>query len=202
MKKTILILFLSIITYATNAQSIGIKAGPTYSSFKGDNADNYEYRLGYSAGLMAQHHITEKIGIQTELLYTSKGAKNEFTAGNQQIEETFRLNYVDVPVLLHIYTGSVFFDLGPQMSFITKSRQLREAANGDTESVVKTEITDLPYAIDFNYVAGVGYRFSNGLGAELRYTGGLKNIFDEGPMVGRELRNSSFSFMLSYFISH
>jgi hypothetical protein len=200
MKRQIIILFFSLIATTGFAQKIGVKAGPTYSSFKGDQAEGYEHKLGYTFGFMTQHHLTEKIGIQTEALYTSKGAKNEFRSGNQDIKETLRLNYIEVPVLLHVYTGGIFFDLGPQISFISKSKQIREVNSGDTENVVKTDITDLPYAIDFNYVAGVGYRASNGLGAELRYTGGVKNIFDEGPMVGRELRNSSFSFMLSYFL--
>ena len=46
----------------------------------------------------------------------------------------------------------------------------------------------------------MGYRATNGLGLEVRYTGGLKKIDDEGAFVNRERRNSGFSLMLSYLL--
>ncbi|MBC5772897.1 PorT family protein [Pontibacter sp. KCTC 32443] len=201
MKKTILLLSLVLLATTGFAQQLGIKAGATYNNFKGDDAKNYDYRLGYTAGLILQNHITDLIGIQVETLYTSKGAKQETTLGNgSKAEDKFRLNYVDVPVLLHVSAGGLFFDLGPQVSFIAKGRRVSEvtSATGNTTTTVETEITDHPYQVDFAYVGDIGYRAGNGFGLELRYAGGLKKIDDEGPFTGDQRRNSSIMLMFSY----
>lgn len=202
MKKMMLLLVLALATTTGFSQSLGVKAGATYTTFTGNDAQNYEYRVGYTAGLMLQRHITDLIGIQVEALYTAKGAKTASRSGNNEIEESFRLNYVDVPVLFHLSAGGLFVDLGPQASFIAKARQVRETTSGSTTTSSKTDITDNPYTVDFGYAAGIGYRADNGLGLELRYNGGLKKVDDEGPFAGRVRRNAGFCLMLSYFVGH
>ncbi|MBC5994423.1 porin family protein [Pontibacter cellulosilyticus] len=198
MKRLLLFIAFAFLSYSGFGQQLGVKAGAAYANFKGKDADNYNYRLGYSAGVMLQQHITDLIGVQVEALYTSKGAKIEATSGSNEINDIYRLNYVDVPVLLHLSAGGMFIDLGPQASFIAKARQIREVNTSNTTTTVETDITDNPYTVDFGYVAGLGFRAANNIGIELRYNGGLKKIDDEGPLVGRERRNSSFNLMLSY----
>lgn len=202
MKKTVFLFCFSILAFAATAQQVGLKGGATYATFKGDDAKDYEHRLGYAAGIFYQQHLNDFIGVQLEALYTSRGAKNEFRAGSNTIEDKYRYNYVDVPVLLHLSAGGLFIDLGPQASFIAKARQIREVTPdaGDTSTSVKTTITDHPYAIDLGYAAGIGYRGASNIGLEVRYTGGLKDIDDEGPFVGRERRNSTIFLMLSYLL--
>ena len=202
MKKLTLLLCFALVAGAVHAQQLGLKAGAAYSTFKGDDAKNLDHRLGYTAGLMYQHHINTLLGVQVETLYTSKGARWEYQAspGGNIIEEKYRLNYIDVPVLLHASAGGLFFDLGPQVSFITKSNRIYEVTSpdGKTTSSTKTNITDQPHEIDFSYVGDIGYRAGNGFGLELRYTGGLKDIGDEAPLDRRRFRNSSFQLMASY----
>ena len=200
MKRLLLLTVFALVSYTGFAQQLGVKAGATYATFKGNDAGNYEYRLGYTAGVMLQQHITDLVGVQVEALYTSKGGKLESKAGSNEINDIFRLNYVDVPVMLHISAGGMFIDLGPQVSFIAKAKQIRETNTSSTTTTVETDITDNPYPVDFSYVAGLGFRADNGIGIELRYNGGLKKIDDEGPLVGRERRNSSFNLMLSYLL--
>lgn len=202
MKKTMLLLVLALAATTGYTQSLGVKAGTTYTTFTGKDAQDYEYRVGYTAGLVLQRHITDLIGIQAEALYTAKGAKKSSSSGSNEVEESFRLNYVDVPVLFHLSAGGLFVDLGPQASFIAKANQVRQTTSGSTTTSSKTDITDQPYTIDFGYAAGIGYRANNGIGLELRYNGGLKSIDDEGPFAGRERRNAGFSLMLSYFVGH
>ncbi|MFD2999625.1 porin family protein [Pontibacter toksunensis] len=201
-KKMMLLLVLAFATTTGFTQSLGVKAGATYTTFKGNDAQDYEYRFGYTAGLVLQRHITDLIGVQVEALYTAKGAKIEGNSGNTEVQESFRLNYIDVPVLFHVSASGLFFDLGPQVSFISSASQVREVTSGSTTTSYKTDITDQPYTIDFGYVAGIGYRADNGIGLEVRYNGGLKNIDDEGSFAGKERRNSGFSLMLSYFLGH
>ncbi|MFD2245542.1 porin family protein [Pontibacter ruber] len=202
MKKLILLVSFALIASVGSAQQLGIKAGATYASFKGDDAKNFNYRFGYTAGLMLQQHITEIIGVQVEALYTSKGAVLEYQASGNNIEDKYRLNYVDVPVLLHLSQGGLFIDLGPQVSFIAKARRITDTTpnNSSTTVTVKREITDDPYQIDLGYAAGLGFRATNGLGLELRYNGGLKKIGDENTLENRQVRNSTFYLMASYLL--
>lgn len=200
MKKIVLLFCFFSLTFAASAQQLGIKGGATYATFRGNDAKNYDHRLGYAAGLFYQQHINELIGIQMEALYTSRGAKIETVTGGVTTEDKFRMNYVDVPLLLHVSAGGLFFDLGPQASFIAKAKRITEttSADGNTTTSRSINITDHPYSIDLGYAAGIGYRGAGNIGLEVRYTGGLKDIDDEGPFVGQERRNSTIFLMLSY----
>ncbi|NEM99255.1 porin family protein [Pontibacter burrus] len=202
MKRVLLLFCFCSLAFAAVAQQVGIKGGATYGTFSGDGAKDYDYRLGYAGGLFFQKYINDIIGTQVEILYTSRGAKNEFRSGSNTIEDRFRYNYIDVPVMLHVSAGGLFFDLGPQASFLVKAHQIRETTpeSGNTVTSKKTDVTDHPYPIDFGYAAGIGYRGASNIGLELRYTGGLKDIDDEGPFVGQQRRNSTFFVMLSFML--
>jgi hypothetical protein len=206
MKRTLLVLCcLALMTGTGFAQQLGFKGGPTYTTFTGADAANYKYRVGYTGGIFLQKHINSLVGVQTELLYTSKGARREVTSGGVlQTAEAFKLNYIDVPVLLHVSASGLFIDLGPQVSFIYSAKHELEAHSNSGDKIVttKTDITDNPYTIDFGYVGSIGYRAGNGLGLEVRYTGGLKKIDDEGAFVRQERRNAGFSLMLSYHLGY
>lgn len=198
MKKLLLILSFSFLASAGFAQHIGVKGGATYSTFRGSGASEYNYRVGYTAGAFYQHHFHNVMGVQVEGLVTSKGASRE-AAPN--VTDTYRLTYLDVPVLFHASTGGWFFDLGPQASFLLAGRQVREStASAETTTTTRTNITDHPHTIDFGAVLGLGYRAPNGVGLEARYAPGLKRIDDEGPLAGSDRRNIPFSFMVSYML--
>ncbi len=198
MKKFILGLGLALMAGAAGAQTMGVKAGLNYTTLKGDDAKNYDYRPGYTAGLTSRYGFNELIGIQTEVLFTSKGYKNTYATNSIETEERLRLNYLDIPVLLHLQVSGLFFELGPQVSFLLKGKHIVEVSKGNTTTTNKSDVTDNPYPIDFGYAAGLGYRAPSGVGLGLRYNGGLKNIDDEGSFEGKERRNSSFQLTLSY----
>ncbi|MBB6612589.1 PorT family protein [Pontibacter sp. Tf4] len=201
MKRILLLICFFSFALGVSAQQLGVKAGATYATFRGADAKNYDHRLGYSAGLFYQQHINDLIGIQIEALYTSRGAKVEnVSSTGVKTEDKFRMNYVDVPLLLHFSAGGLFFDLGPQASFIAKARRIIEttSADGNTTTTKENNITDHPYTVDLGYAAGIGYRGASNIGLEVRYTGGLKDIDDEGPFVNQERHNSTIFLMLSY----
>lgn len=206
MKRTLLIMFcLAMMAGTGYAQQVGFKGGPTYTKFTGADADNYKYRIGYTGGLFLQKHFSSMMGVQVEALYTSKGARRETSVGGVlQTAEMFKLNYIDVPVLLHLSASGLFMDLGPQVSFISSANYELEAHsnNGDKIVTTKTDVTDNPYTVDFGYVGSIGYRAGNGIGLEVRYTGGLKKIDDEGPFVKQDRKNAGFSLMLSYHLGY
>lgn len=200
MKTKLIIFFIFFASLQVSGQHFGLKAGATFATLRGDDAENFEHRVGYTFGGMYQHHFTQKVGIQTELLYTSKGAINEYRTDGNTVEDKYRLNYLDLPVMLHLTTGRVFVDLGPQISFMAKARRITdvEPDGGNSTTTVKTNITDNPYALDYSLVAGIGYRAVNNIGIEARYGYGLKKLDDEGNAVGLDRYNSTIYLMVSY----
>ncbi|ARS34425.1 porin family protein [Pontibacter actiniarum] len=198
MKKLILGLGLALMAGAASAQSVGVKAGLNYTNFKGDAANDYDYRPGYTVGVTARQGLNDLIGVQTEVLFTSKGAKREFSSNGTETEAKTRLNYLDIPVLLSVQMSGLYFELGPQVSFLLKGKEIVEVSRSSSTTTTEVDVTDNPYPIDFGYAAGLGYRASNGIGLGLRYNGGLKDIDDEGAFEGKERRNTSFQLTLSY----
>jgi hypothetical protein len=103
MKKVIAVLFvLMMMTVSTGAvwaeMHWGIKAGINWSSFVGDDVDDSDTITGFNAGPYMSWLMGDVWGIQTELLYTTKGGdatgkESPFTSAD------IRLNYLELPIL-------------------------------------------------------------------------------------------------------
>lgn len=191
MKKALFTLaLLAGLSGAAHAQnvSLGVKAGGSYSSFVGKQAPNEEYIFGFHAGGFANISISDLFAFQPEILYSQKGSNpnlNDFKN---------RLHYVDVPLSFHVNADGLFFEAGPQVGFLIAAQQ--KAGN------TSTDIKGRYNAIDFGYLAGLGYQRKTGLGIGLRYNGGFTNIeksFDAGSVtVQNNIRNSAFQLYLTY----
>jgi opacity protein-like surface antigen len=201
MKKTIFLLALGLgVSTAAQAQypgrggnvSLGIKAGASLTDFVGANAQNinglkYDNRFGFHAGVFANIGLTKLFAFQPELLYSQKGAKT------RDIDERFRLHYIDVPLAFHVNTDGFFFEAGPQVGFLVAAK--REVGNVSED--IKSYNT-----VDFGYLAGLGYQLKHGLGVGLRYNGAFTNFpksTTNGTMTVQEkVRNSAFQLYATY----
>jgi hypothetical protein len=201
MKKTILLLALGLgISTAAQAQyrgrggnvSLGIKAGASLTDFVGVNAhdgfgNTYENRFGFHAGVFANIGFAKLFAFQPELLYSQKGAKT------QNVDERFRLHYVDVPLVFHFNTDGFFLEAGPQVGILLAAK--RQVGNTSVD-------IDNYKTVDFGYVAGLGYQLKHGLGAGLRYNGAFTN-FPQSTTSGNvttqnRIRNSAFQLYATY----
>ncbi|WP_400192353.1 porin family protein [Hymenobacter sp. B81] len=197
---------------------IGLKAGATYSNISGDNVSQiagsgYEtslgkYKIGYNVGLAATLPISSDgfFSIQPELLYNRKGYQLEtdskstnttLPAGVSKIEQEQErvLHYIDVPVLAKINAGGLFFELGPQFSYLfgskNKSQTTTKYNNGGKDKV-ENDGGFLDYTgvsrddayksdlaqFDIGGVAGLGYQAQSGLSIGLRYARGFNSLID------------------------
>lgn len=167
MKKIILSLgLLASVSMAAQAQSakFGIKAGTSLTSYSGKDSDGAAYKFGFNGGVMANFAFNDMFSIQPEVLYSMKGAKDD---GNGDYR--VNANYIDVPVLAKIATGStgLFFELGPQVGFLASAK----AKDGNTTQDIKDSFK----TVDFGYAAGLGFQVSNAM-IGLRYNGGFTNV--------------------------
>lgn len=162
---------------------VGLKAGLNYSNVTG-YVDGIKRLLGPAAGFFAQVPLSAngRFLFQPELLYSAKGSKVTYPSGTYRN----RSHYVDVPLLAHLTTHGLFFELGPQVSFLAAARY--ETSNGT--------FTDLSGSnrVAAGALAGIGYQLPSGLGATLRYTHDLTRISPQGP------RNSVFQLQVSWLL--
>jgi hypothetical protein len=199
MKKTILLLALAGgVSTAAQAQyrgrggnvSLGLKAGASLTDFVGEDAKGFDNRFGFHAGVFANVGFAKLFAFQPEVIYSQKGAHfaNNGDAG-------LRLHYIDVPLSFHVNTDGFFFEAGPQVGFLVAAKSEIGSVTADAKSAFK--------AVDFGYLAGLGYQLKHGLGIGLRYNGGFSNVYKEVPIttnsaLQQRTRNSAFQLYATY----
>lgn len=196
MKKTIFTLaLLAGLAGAAQAQrnvSLGLKGGVTYSNFVGADAGAYKDLFGLHAGIFANIGLSKMVAFQPELLYSQKGAKSQTQFGD---DVTRRLYYLDVPLAFHINADGLFFEAGPQLGVLLAAQNIYASS---TTSVDRNNFN----ALDFGYLAGLGYQRKTGPGIGVRYNGEFTNI-RPSVTIGNttflsRIRNSAFQLYLTY----
>lgn len=80
---------------------MGVKGGLNISNLYSGAVPDNNARLGFNAGFIGRAMADQPIGLQVELLYSSKGNKTHYTGlfglVDQDIE--FMLNYLELPVM-------------------------------------------------------------------------------------------------------
>jgi hypothetical protein len=218
---------------------IGVKAGATYSNISGDNVQqitgsNYstdlgDYKLGYNAGVALTIPLSSDgfFSFAPELLYNRKGyeintsQKSGFANTNiKSVEQEQQrvLHYFDVPLLAKINAGGLFFELGPQVSYLfgskNKSQTTTKYTNGDKDKVednggfldytgvsredaYKSDLAQF----DISGLAGVGYQTEGGLSIGLRYARGFNSLIDTKDTKNDvKAFNNAYTLQVGYLI--
>jgi len=164
------------------AVRMGVKAGATYSTLIAPSLQVPDRRGGFQAGVWAQVPVTPNpvVYLQPELLYSAKGARTPFLTGELQ----WRLQYLELPVLLGVVTHGFFVQAGPQLSYLLSAKQ---------ESTARfTPVAPQYTSFLVGYAAGLGYQLPMGLSATLRYSSDLQQATSN-----RE-RNSVYQVQVGY----
>ncbi|GAB2789966.1 opacity protein-like surface antigen [Hymenobacter luteus] len=243
--KKLAALSLALVSAASVAQAqdaggfrIGVKVGGTYSNISGDNVSqitgaNYstdlgDYKLGYNAGIGLSIPLSSDgfFSFAPELLYNRKGyeIQSKQTTGlatgvsSVEIEQKRVLHYLDVPLLAKINAGGLFFELGPQVSYLFGSKNKQQTttkyANGQKDKVdadsgfrdytgvsrddaYKSDLAQF----DISGVAGVGYMTDGGISLGLRYARGFNSLIDSKDQDNEpKAFNNAFTLQLGYLI--
>ena len=232
MKKILCTLALAAATLglstAASAQGLtyGLKAGANYANLWGKNQPSGSgYAFGFVGGVAVNYSFNDLASLQVEGLFSQKGYKvkdysYEDAANNKyKAEGTQILNYVDIPVLVKINAGPIFFEAGPQVGLLINSRlrddyKVKNAAGEDI--IERTSTTDKNAIIGYNKVsrttggiptfdigviAGVGFNVTQSLSLGIRYNAGLKTLVDtKSTEAGNEPRiyNNAFQAQVGY----
>lgn len=240
MKKTATLLgafALSLLSFQGFSQfKIGVKAGMNVSTFGGvemkDSEDEKFYKdglgskLGYQVGVAADYGFTDKLSLQTGLMWTNKGTKFEIIEEDDdfkaELKSTISLNYLEIPINLAYKISNFQIHAGPYVAFGVGGKSETESSftfMGETET--DTDKSDVKFkntveesdfdkdnvdyfrALDFGLNLGVGYMAGPVLlGAT--YSLGLSNTTPDADIDGYNaddnvFKNRNFGISATYF---
>ena len=202
---TVLLLVLGV-TVTANAQvndgpQFGIKGGANFSNLYTDDVDDNNVLTSFNAGIYTSFPITNFIAIQPEILYSRKGAElvydNAFTSGTAK----FKLNYIEVPVLLKVNLAkNINVHAGPYFAYLIDAQVTNESDSGSFDFEDNYDNDDFN-KFDGGLAAGVGFDFNN-FGIGVRYNYGLSTVGKERTVAGQTYtipdgKNSTLSLYLS-----
>ena len=194
-KSFLLLAVLAGLAGSVQGQTIryGLKAGVSLAHLTGFS-EGTRNRVGATAGLMADAALSEKLSLHPELLFSQKGQRFEGSGpGGFTSTDLFRLNYLDLPVLLRLKFGSFFAEAGPQAGY------LLSANSSHTQSPLpystSSSTTEGLRRLDVGYVLGAGYQLLGRWEVSARYNGGLLSVYSGGSGA---VVNSVFQFQVGY----
>jgi len=170
--------FTAASTAFAQGPTFGIKGGLNYSTLAVDEADDETSRIGYNFGLFARTAPDQPIGLQVELLYSTKGSTTNYSTlfGLIEQEVDFNLNYLELPVLASFRIGSIVdLQVGAYAAYLlgAKAKSSGDLGSG-SEELDRDNFTSLDYGI----AGGVGFNLGPNAQLGVRYLHGLNNIAD------------------------
>lgn len=179
----------------------GVKGGFNMSNLynSGDDVDDNNILYGFNAGVYATLPISDFIAIQPEVLFTTKGAELEYNNALVSGNAKFKLNYIEVPLLVRVnITKNFNVHAGGYASYLVSSKV---KGSGDFDFDEDIDTNDLN-KFDAGLSAGVGVDFSP-LSIGVRYNYGLTTVGKERTVAGTtytfpDAKNSNLSIYLSY----
>lgn len=173
MKKVLLLIILLSFSFHGISQDVkyGVRGGYNISNLNFDNTPTFtnKHRNSIYIGFFANLGLSKTISLMPEIQFSAEGAKAEF----------LHLDYIQAPIFLKFrLSEKIHFGVGPQVG-------LKVHKEGDN-------------AKNFAYsaVTGFEYKLSHMLFADLRYTYGMANVFDD--TVAFSAKNTNIQIGIGY----
>lgn len=184
MKKLIFIPIFFIAFFANAQFKFGVGGGLNMASFSGDGATGLDGKIGINAGLLMEVKLPIELGVEADVLYSTKGGSNSST--------DVRLAYFDVPVVAKLYMLKVInLQLGLQGSFLMGAEQDFDFGGVSQSSDIKDQLK----GIDMGAVIGFGVDVSK-FHASARYNLGFASIDDNGG----DIKNNMLTITLGIWL--
>ncbi len=184
----ILITLLGFVSTNVHGQEarFGLKGGLNLSSMTVEGADDSNLLPGFHAGAFARVMATDLIGLQPEVLFSTRGYKavyNESFLGYPVADGTTKLNldYIDVPLHVVFSIAEDFnFHVGPYFGFLVNADAVTDAEvldfiNVDDVSEIDREEFN---TVDMGVSGGLGFTFDP-VTVGFNYSLGLNRVAKE-----------------------
>ena len=195
MKKIILsaaIMLASVGTYAQHAVgSINLQPKIGVNIANVTETKDTDPRVGLAAGLEAEYQVSDIFSLSAGAIYSMQGAKQEYSVLKQTFKHTYKLDYINVPIMANVYvTKGLAVKLGVQPGFLVSSTTKAEAntflGTGSSTNDIKAK------SVDFSIPVGISYEYNN-FQLDARYNWGLTKVFEN-----YKNKNSVFQITLGY----
>lgn len=157
----------------------GVAAGINASQVDGDNYAGF-HKAGLNIGFVSYARLNETFRLSIEMLYSRKGARNVQVINSPAVGSvpeiyTLKLNYAEIPLMLHIYTGyNIHLGMGLSYSRLLSSKEsLESSVPVNLHPEVNTFHKD-----DINYLASIQYQLYKGISVRARYQYSARSIRD------------------------
>jgi opacity protein-like surface antigen len=210
MKKLLFLTAIAVLTFNTSiAQEVvvveveetssdvgihfGLKAGLNMANISTtDGATNPDTRTGFNIGAVVGYDVTEKFGVQLEVVYSQQGFTEKASGADGNL--TAELDYINIPVMFGFTViDGLTLQAGPELGFNTRAKV---TLDGDDYTVIEDTNT-----VSFGAGAGLQYELDFGLFFQARYIWGISNVLDENTSTGITLRNKVASLSVGYFFN-
>lgn len=210
MKGLLPLLYCLMFPWVIHAQKLhlGIKAGVNLAYLSGyEEIAGDDIRTAHHYGIYGDIVFSEKLSLQTEVLFSSQGANYEDSEDFEDGETIFYTEdqaiaeYIIVPVMLKFYPVKGFsLQAGPQLGFLSTAKN-KYKENGISR---EDDYEDFIKSTDFGLALGLGYKMGFGLNIDARYVHGISNILSEmtGIPADEDLNNQLIQFSLGYSFLH
>jgi opacity protein-like surface antigen len=177
MKSKLIIFLLIALPLLSNGQtSWNVKTGVTVNNFifsgNPDSyvkqfKDGYENLVGFHIALGAQIPIADRLSFKPELQFITRGGtQSSYPSGG---EEKYKLNYLDLPLLVSLGWKKISVDFGPSVGLLLSSKVKSDSGSGDADYLFKD-------SFDFGLSAGVNFDITEKLQIVGRYYKGLAEV--------------------------
>ena len=202
MKKAVLLISLILSTLMSGwAQThfdsrvdIGMRGGTTFSTVSFKPSITGTFGMGYTAGVSFRYSEENHFGLIAEVNLVQRGWAEKFEDLPYKYQRI--LNYVEVPIMSHIYfgkRGKFFINAGPEIAYYLGDKIKSNFDYSDPSGLAgfhdknrrDEQLTmEVSQKIDFGIVGGLGGEFSinrkNSVLVEARLYYGIGNVMPSG----------------------
>lgn len=203
---------------AQTGMSFGLRAGVNFQNINGQDANGNNLKndilTGFHIGINAEIGIAPEFYFQPGLLYTTKGAQNDYVILGQTIKNTIHISYIELPLNIIfkplLGTGHMLLGFGPYIAYGISGNAKQEGGSiNQTEdikfqnTVTASDPNNVVYlkALDFGANLIAGYEFSNKLSFQLNAQLGLTDINPKYDFIANDKtsnKNTGFGFSAGY----
>lgn len=201
-------------THFDSRVDIGARGGVTFSTVMFKPTITGKLGMGYTGGVTFRYSEENHFGLIAEVNLVQRGWAEKFEDLPYSYQRV--LNYVEIPVMSHIYFGSrgkFFINAGPEIAYYIgdhiKSNFDYNDVSGlegftDKNRRIEQLTMKVSQKLDFGIVAGLGGEFSinrrNSMALEARVYYGIGNVMPSGRQDTFSLSNQlSFAVTAGYW---
>ncbi len=198
--------------------TFGIRAGVNFQNIDGKNSSGQSLKFdmvpGFHLGLNAEMPLGKDFYFQPGLMFTTKGAKDNYMDMGQEVDQRINLSYLEVPLNL-VYkpmlgSGKLILGFGPYVGFGMGGKVTFESGGMEEEFDVKfksdvsaSDDSEKAYFKPLDMGASIlaGYEFSNRFSFQLNASLGLTKInpeYEGIPDTESSWKNVGFGVSLGY----